>query len=1004
MCSENYRRALTVLLAALVSCVHPPAPAPSAAEVAPIIDRSRPKERIAALPVLAALEAVDAVYRLLPDRRVLLAVRDIYLLHTGQAASVDVDFRGGVWEVRCANHLAGRLPELPQFGESLAMLSSWSHALGAPPAAPLPPTVAADAGRLVESFSPPSLIAAMRLLSRTAGSRPLGVDVLRRAARAAVDLNVQMTDFYGVGDAAAARALALVAMARDGDPRFGDEEATLMADEMGYGVEAGEMVSHLPAESVARIATGIAPARRDASAASARLAYLSARQIIIYASGNERIESIAPFMGRMHVRALPLLLRNHDFGNAVAAAHCVEALVVDDVTGAGFADNVVSSGGTAAWLEEAQTAIPAAKGAPGALASQYESASTKYARDAASRLLGSDAIRGFYDAVFYSALDTEFGFYLSTFGEPKATNEFLQSIGTTSSQPGNDVRAAMRTAAANRFEGGRGVQAQSIVGWNHIDGTSRARALQALNAARGSDKDIRNAAAAMFAVLDVRPVQMLSAGRIALSITEDPLRRDRYMGTALQRSLNVAEYGTRAWFYYLTGDIAALRLLARQRWASGPDRALATLYVGKLGDTAFSSRNFEALLAESYDGYSVYAGWLNHRHEWVTKERAARRWLAANAGHNRIEDAFYAASLGNALENQGRFDEAWKIVEPYIEVWSGNIVEEAVSLLQRRGKAEEANALGRQMIERYPGARSLSAFAVVLWREKRWQDAAALFDPKLARYARLEWKENVPEAFASEFERSDAVTVSSATDALLDAGVDASDLLMDIPEALRNQGRADLAFAAAERVCRRHPLKQSDSAAAYEHMVAYTMLVSARGDSAAIDWLRSQTPDEAVQQLAMVLYQRREFDALFAVASPRPLARKSIELQVYLVAALTHLRAAADDPRVVALRSDVAAQTIDPNSLQAVTRYILGMMDEKSFIAWGKSPGQRCTVEFFIGLKSASMGDYDRALRAVLAASCGAFRSVPQDWADGLLVKWDEQHLTWSEVAQHGVL
>src|SRR5205814_9234147 len=123
------------------------------------------------------------------------------------------------------NRLAGRLPELPQFGESLNMLSAWSHTLGTAQAAPLSGKAIADADRLVTSFSPPSLIGAMRLLSSAAGNRPLGVDVVRRAARAAVDLNVQMTDFYGVGDAAAARALALVAMARDADPQFGGEEA-----------------------------------------------------------------------------------------------------------------------------------------------------------------------------------------------------------------------------------------------------------------------------------------------------------------------------------------------------------------------------------------------------------------------------------------------------------------------------------------------------------------------------------------------------------------------------------------------------------------------------------------------------------------------------------------------------------------------------------------------------------------------------------------------------------
>jgi hypothetical protein len=993
---------LAALLLVFASCAQAPVPERVAVEERSLIDRSRPHQKIAELPALDAMAAVDAVYRLLPDRRVLLAVRDVYELHTGQTASVEVEFRDGGWELHCARRLVGRLTELPQFGEDLALLSSWSRSLGPLRSTPpLAPEVIAESDRLQESFSPPSLIAAMRSLSRASGSGPLGADVLRRAVRVAVDLNIQMTDTFGVGDAVAARALALLAMAREADPQFGAEEASLLADEMGYATEARDMALRLPADDVTRIATGITPARADLSPASARRLYLSARQLLIHSGGNERIESVAPYLGRLHARALPLLLRKSDFENTVAAAHCVEALVVDDVTGAGFTDRIVTFGGTAEWLAEAQATIPAARSGPGALVSQYESARARYVRGAASRLLGSDAVLSFYDAVFYSALDAELGFYSSSLADSKATKDFVGSIGTTTSEPGNEVRSAMRAAAANHFEGGRGVEPHAIAGWNHLGGAIRANTLLDLSSARGIDQGVRNAAVTSFAALDGRPQQMLSAGRIALAITSDPLRRDRYMRTAFQRSPSVADEGVRAWYYYLSGDVAALRLLATQANARRADRAVATDYLGKLGDDAFAGRNFESLLAESYEYvYPIYAGWLNRRHAWAAKERAVRRWLGRHAGQNAIEDAYYTSSLADALEHQGRYDEAWKIVEPLIEVGSVNIIGTAASLLQRRGQIERANALGRSMIDRYPSAWSRSGFAIILWREKRWQEAAALFDPKVARYSRSEWTEQVPEDFADTFEKSDATAVSSAMDAFLNAGIDPSGLLVSIPEALRKHGRADLAFVAAERACLRHPLTQIGPEAASEHVLAYTMLAAAKGDDAAIEWLRSRTPDAAVLQLVVVLYQMRQYSALFAVASPRPVAQKNIELQVYLVAALTQLRAAADDPRVVALRREVAAQTIDPNSLQGITRYLLGLTDEKAFIAWGKSPVGRYSVEYFIGLKSASAGDYDRALRAVLAATYATYGSPPQAWADGMLRTWGDQHGTWPEVAR----
>jgi hypothetical protein len=64
------------------------------------------------------------------------------------------------------------------------------------------------------------------------------------------------------------------------------------------------MAKGLPADDVTRIAADITPARTDLSPASARLAYLSARQFLIHAGGNERIESVAPYLGRLHTRAL----------------------------------------------------------------------------------------------------------------------------------------------------------------------------------------------------------------------------------------------------------------------------------------------------------------------------------------------------------------------------------------------------------------------------------------------------------------------------------------------------------------------------------------------------------------------------------------------------------------------------------------------------------------------------------------------------------------------------
>src|SRR6266571_1405548 len=85
-----------------------------------IVDDSRPKLTLDQIQPAEIPAAVEATFRLMPDRRVLTAVADVYELSTGRAASnVEIDFRGGVWQIRCADQEVGSLPELAAFRADL---------------------------------------------------------------------------------------------------------------------------------------------------------------------------------------------------------------------------------------------------------------------------------------------------------------------------------------------------------------------------------------------------------------------------------------------------------------------------------------------------------------------------------------------------------------------------------------------------------------------------------------------------------------------------------------------------------------------------------------------------------------------------------------------------------------------------------------------------------------------------------------------------------------------
>ena len=79
-------------------------------------------------------------------------------------------------------------------------------------------------------------------------------------------------------------------------------------------------------------------------------------------------------------------------------------------------------------------------------------------------------------------------------------------------------------------------------------------------------------------------------------------------------------------------------------------------------------------------------------------------------------------------------------------------------------------------------------------------------------------------------------------------------------------------------------------------------------------------------------------------------------------------------------------------------------MDEEAFLRWPYEPAGKTTVAYFIGLKAASRGDYDKALPWLLAAADGEPMNPPRAWAIETLARWSRAKMTWKEIAASGLL
>lgn len=895
-----------ILTALVLSACHASAPTATAP---PIVDHSRPARTISLMAPAEAAAAVDSIYRLAPDRRFLLAVRDLYALQEGRSTSVDIDFRNGAWQIRCDGRDVGHLPLLPTFDDGFALLAAWSKAL-----------------------------------------KPFAKNV-EEDTKTAVVLDVQLVDVFELGDPVAARALALLTIARAANPRFGDDEKALLASAMSYETEAARMAASLPAGSAARIATGL-----DAPQLASKIpliAYVSATRVLTTAPRTQR-ERVAPALDDHNVEMLSLVMRSSDLTEAGPAAARVQKLLTHDA---------------------ARSATP---------------------------LIGEDVMRAWHDALYYTSIERQFRVASDQQASEDRTAAFLQHLGTTDSQPGCDVRNLLAIIKTMTFNSGRGVLAKQLLAAKSLGAGLRADLFTDLARMHSDNRGDLEAEPAIMALLDTRPTQRFEAGLITLFVTGDPMRRELYLGSAIEAAPNSVKPGYVSYFASITGDKEQLRRLIDRTDLSPYDRATAAIYLANNGDPEGADRGFERLFRETdyREFYSAWAGMMNKRRDWKAKERVARDWLDKHPDRD-IEHAYYAASLGDALEHQGRYAEAWAIVEPDIDVWSANIIEEAASLHQRLGRVKESDDLGQQLVKRYPGAWTRSGYAVVLWRQKRWGDAAALFNPKLADYSASEWDEHVPDDMAASFEHAPVEDMAAAAGALADAGVD-TNRLDRLVSRLMEIGHPELAFAAADEICKRIPLKNEPDSA--QHRVdAYRALAAWKGQPAAIQWLREPLTDQNALQVASILFENHQDEAVLALADFAPRVRTD-EMQVFLAAAMTRLRLPDSDPRVVALRNEVAAQKYDPKALHAVTRYFLGLMDEKDFLGWSKEPWARSSILYAIGLKSAATGDYDRGLQFILAARHVAFDSPPQAWAEMMLHHWNHERGTWRDIVAKRIL
>jgi tetratricopeptide (TPR) repeat protein len=985
------------LMAFLGSCSPATAPKPVATPKAKpipyqrkIADHSPGAKELLSSPVGELPAVVDVVYRVRPDRRFVNAAADIVEIATGKTIdAVDIDFAGGAWNVRVEGQDAMALPELETFAGALSKLMAWAKRQPVGDRTTFTPADLQSIDAAIDTFYPRFLFSALRRLDQ---GKALDAAGAARAARAASFLCAQQEDRFDLSDPLRGRALALLAIAKASDDSCCPDSEAILAKAFGYDVEAQPLASKLPRGFAHEWVTGQDPSSNP-NAAQEWL-------VILRRLGRETIldrDNAEMFRGAIDIEAAPALNENSMTDNTWPLGSLVQALMLQAMNGK--SSDRVTFDEKSSW----RTAI--ALFDPHAAQREFERLLPAVVNANKSRELDARSVMSFYEANWYAASAQQFSRLNDHLGDVPGTKRFAESLqpGTATGQRVAEWMTNLVDAEYGRFDGPR-VQ-PALASAQLLSGQSRYRLLDAITRSIGTiTAEVHRGARDQFRTLDGRPSETLVAGKIAAYPIGDLARRDEYLKSAIDRAPRRFEQ-EHAEYLATIGDRQGLRRLAEDRSAPMGDRIDALCQMKQFTDVDLHSA-FEQIFAEqkySLSWLSCYWGYLNARKEPVLKERFARKVLENRPDLDAISRANLTSALGNALEAEGKHAEAWKLVEPHVEVGSANILLTAASLLQRLGRAEESLEIGRQLIERYPDAETSSEWAMVLWRMGRNDEAAALFNPARHAFAVVLAEEKVPTDFLATFSDSDLPRALAAYDALIKAGPSPY-LLRAIADAAFAQKRWDLGLALNDRYLKMPAIRAEGGRQAGAYANSFEALKETKGKAEAMQWLLAAFPNPNVD-LLIQLFMAHRFDLLTEFVAAHPPAGKQLETASIVAASLAYQHVPLADDRWALVRRLMPEKVgVQDQTIALSVRHLMHEVDAATVARSVVTANNRSEAAFFLGTEAVAENDFDSALSMYLAATDGPWGYPTTSWAITRLYEWRAKQRSWKDIARAGIL
>ncbi len=922
--------------------------------LAPEILRVPPRE-------MRAVVRSDALLR--PDRRFVLAFEDVAAFEdTRSEGGANVSSRNRRWTIDAGGGIRAELSDVPGFFETLDALRK---AAGARVPAGGKKLAASESLRLRTLAADPFEESPIRALREIETRWSAGFDrreLLDLGSVAFATLQLEAVDPLELSDDVGGRALALLALAEAASgTRFPAREA-LLAYALGYAGEARGVARDLPeAESIRPFLLG-ADGELEAVAESTGAPPLARYLYVIRLAPRADVAGVFEWLGR------------HGSPRADDPASTAAALLARDSF-----DHRLGLNATLMMAGWAEAGGKGERPGPGFLASFERNLAAR--KPEKGRFLEEAVVVSRIRTLFYSGLFGIGSFYLDSLGSGPAAQGFADYLTGAEPGPGADFRRWYGNLAA---ESNGGIPASRLVddltslpslgqGALRRTGTRLENALYATSSARPK------AAAALERVLDSRAANDYLFGAFCQNTLMHPVAFERYYRASMER-VSLETTGPNLWFAYLARDTATLTRVAADPGADPERRVLAVSYLDDLEALAVAEVGtlVRAILARTPKDLTamkcVRRLWENGFLD--DGEAFLRGWLAAHPDEHVLTRALYASRLEHVLFLGGRFDDAWRAIEPYVPTGKADALFGGAEALEGLGRHDEALAMSAGALERYPDDNwSRSAHAQLLWRQGRFDEVGKiLLDPKYPIDPKR-WGEVVARDFYDVFARKGPSETRKAFEALVRANVNPW-FLFTLADRFAARKQYDIAIDLL------HAVARSKNEGIDGNLREYRFRIQRDGHEGANRWFRSEVARSAsASWVGQKAFDVHEFELLWLLPD-------SDEHWMLRAQAAAFEGGAAGERSAALVAHFRDPKTRPTDALDGL--FLLGLETEDRLFESATSADRRCDVAFVLGLKAIGEKrledacDWLRVCQRIGSSARPSYKS-----AEGLLKYWD---------------